>query len=439
MNDKSQQVSSPERLKLVVIGGGFGGLQLVRSLSREPLDITLIDRRNFHLFQPLLYQVATGGLSPANIASPLRSLVRRQKNCRVLLAEAEGFDLAAREVVLHEGRVPFDICIVAAGARHSYFGRDDWEALAPGLKTIEDATEIRGRILRAFEEAEQTTDPVRREALLTFVVVGAGPTGVELAGTLMEIARYTLRRDFRNIDPAGAQVLLVEAGDRALPAFDEELSRRAASQLARLGVVVRLKTRVSELTPGAVLVESTGGPETIVAETVVWAAGVQGASIGQRLAKAAGIDCDKSGRVPVNPDFSIEGARDIYVIGDLAACKLPDGSQLPGIAPAAMQAGQYLAQVVRARLRNEPAPAFRYRDRGMMATIGRAAAVARLGGWRFSGLPAWLIWLVVHLMFLVQFQNRLLVLVQWAWNYFTFNRSARLITNEVARHPPEAA
>ncbi|QDT54950.1 NADH dehydrogenase-like protein [Caulifigura coniformis] len=417
------------RHRVVILGGGFGGLRAAKALAREPVEVTLIDQRNFHLFQPLLYQVATGGLSPANIAAPLRSLVRRQRNCRVILGKAIDFNLETKEVVLEDERVPFDTLIVSAGAKHSYFGNHQWERFAPGLKTIEDATEIRRRVLSAFERAERVSSDAERARLLRFIVVGAGPTGVELAGTLIEIARHTLKKDFRRINPAEAHVLLIEAGPRLLPAFDPDLSEDGAEALRRLGVDVRLKTMVVDITDAGATVKSGDVEETLPAATILWAAGVQGAVIGEALAKAAGIQRDRAGRLVVQPDFTLPGHPDIFVIGDLSTYADASGKMLPGVAPAAMQAGQFVASVIAARLSLAPIPEFHFKDPGSMATIGRGAAVVKLGNWKFSGFFAWLTWLFVHLLFLVQFQNRLLVLMQWAWNYVTFNRSARLITD----------
>jgi len=417
------------RHRVVILGGGFGGLRAAKALASAPVDVTLIDQRNFHLFQPLLYQVATGGLSPANIAAPLRSLVRRQRNCRVILGKAIDFDLNAKEVVLEDERVPFDTLIVAAGVKHSYFGNHQWERFAPGLKTVEDATEIRRRVLSAFERAERVSSDAERARLLRFIVVGAGPTGVELAGTLIEIARHTLKKDFRRINPAEAHVLLVEAGPRLLPAFDADLSEDGAEALRRLGVDVRLKTMVVDITEAGVTVKTGDVEETLPAATVLWAAGVQGAVVGEALAKASGVERDRAGRLIVQSNFTLPGHPDVFVIGDLSVYIDASGKMLPGVAPAAMQAGQFVASVIAARLSLAPIPNFQFKDPGSMATIGRGAAVVKLGNWKFSGFFAWLTWLFVHLLFLVQFQNRLLVLMQWAWNYVTFNRSARLITD----------
>lgn len=426
----SQSGDNKSLQHLVVIGGGFGGLTLVRALRKAPLQITLIDRRNFHLFQPLLYQVATGGLSPANIAVPLRSLVKKQKNAEVLLGEVVDISVARQAVILKDGEVPYDTLVVAAGVRHQYFGHPEWEALAPGLKSIENATEIRRRILLAFEDAERTADPARQAMLLTFVVVGGGPTGVELAGTLGELAHHTLRHDFRHINPAAARVLLLEGSERILPGFPPELSARAAVSLERLGVTVRTGTLVTDIQPDRVTVRAGERVEEIATRTVLWAAGVQASPLGKILARETGVSLDRAGRVAVGADLSVPGHAKIFVIGDLAALANAAGKPLPGVAQVAMQQGSYVARLLQARRAGKPLPAFRYKDHGSMATIGRAAAVADLGWVRLWGFPAWMAWLLVHLAFLISFDNRVLVLFQWAWNYLTRNRSARLITGE---------
>lgn len=399
------------------------------------MRLTLIDRRNFHLFQPLLYQVATGGLSPANICAPLRSVLRRQKNVTVLLAEVVDLDPARRRVILRDGELDYDFLIVATGSQTGYFGHDDWERVAPGLKTVEDATLIRARVLSAFEAAEREQDPARLHALLTFVVVGGGPTGVELAGALAEIARHTLKHDFRRIDPTDARILLVERSARILEHYPPDLSEAATRSLARLGVTVRTRTSITALAPGEVTLESNGRPERVAAETVLWAAGVVASPLGRVLHERAGAELDRVGRILVNSDLSVPGHPEILVIGDLAHFQ-QDGRPLPGVAPVAMQQGQYVARLISGRLSGRSIPPFRYNDRGTMATIGRAAAVADLGRIHLSGYPAWLIWLFVHLMYLVEFANRLLVLLQWAYNYFTRNRSARLITEVKVAGPP---
>jgi NADH:ubiquinone reductase (H+-translocating) len=416
--------------RIVIIGGGFGGLYAARTLKGAPVQVTLIDRRNFHLFQPLLYQVATGWLSPADIASPLRAVLKRQRNVQVLLAEATDIDVANRRVIFKDGEVSYDTLIVATGSRHHYFGNAQWEPFAPGLKTIEDATEIRRRILFAFEAAERESNPELVRSWLTFVIVGGGPTGVELAGTLGELTQDTLRHDFRHINPAESHILLVEGTDRILPTYPAELSAKAAATLTRLGVSVRTGAMVTDVQPDAVLLRNNEQSERIATRTVVWAAGVQASPLGRLLATATGAELDRAGRVIVAPDLSIPGHSDIFVIGDLAHCRNQQGQPLPGVAPVAMQQGHYVAELIRHRLRGQKPPPFHYHDRGNMAIVGRAQAVADISGWRFSGLLAWLAWLFIHLINLVEFENRLLVVTQWAWNYFTRNRSARLITGE---------
>ena len=420
--------------RVVIVGGGFGGLYAAQALCCAPVQVTLLDRRNFHLFQPLLYQVATGGLSPANITAPLRSVLRRQRNATVLLEEVEGFDLSAREVLLADGqRIGYDSLLVAAGARHHYFGHPEWEAHAPGLKTIEDATTMRRRVLLAFEEAERADDEAKRRALLTFVVVGGGPTGVELAGAVAELAHSTLRGNFRRIDPASARVLLLEATDRVLGTYPEQLSASAEKSLARLGVTVRTGTAVTAIEPGRVTVKAGGASEEIAAHTVLWGAGVQASPLAAMLARACGLEPDRAGRVAVGPDCSLPGHPEVFCIGDMATYPHQTGQPLPGVAPVAMQMGSYVAQVIRRRVAGgTPLPPFRYKDRGSMATIGRASAVADLGWLRLSGYPAWLAWLFIHVLYLIAFENRVLVLFQWAWNYFTRGRSARLITDPPA-------
>ncbi len=415
---------------VVIIGGGFAGLSAAKALRRAPVRVTLVDRRNFHLFQPLLYQVATGGLSPANISAPLRAVLKRQANARVLLAEVRDIDPDERRIVLDEGELAFDTLIVAAGSRHHYFGHEGWEPLAPGLKSVEDATEIRRRVLLAFERAERERgrSPARLRAHLTFVVVGGGPTGVELAGALAEIARHTLRGDFRAIDPTTAQIVLVEAGGRILPDYPERLSARARDTLAELGVKVATECMVTGVEPERVVVQRRGRAIRMPAHTVLWAAGNKASPLGRILAAKAGAELDSIGRVVVAPDLSLPGRPEILVLGDMAHCDGQDGEPLPGVAPVAVQQGTYAAKLVKARLAGGTKEPFRYRNLGTMATIGRAAAVADIGPLHFSGLPAWLTWLFVHLMKLVAFENRLLVLLQWMWSYLTWNRSARLIT-----------
>jgi NADH dehydrogenase len=392
--------------------------------------VTLLDRRNFHLFQPLLYQVATGGLSPANIASPLREVLKHQQNVRVLLATVDGIDVVAHRVKLRDGELDYDTLIVATGAEPNYFGNTHWEMLVPGLKTIEDATEIRHRILLAFESAERTSDAQQIAAWLTFVVIGGGPTGVELAGAIAELARDTLRHNFRTINPARTRILLLEGTDRILPTYHPTLSRKAAASLQRLGVEVRTQAMVTDIQSTGVTFRVGSQDEEFPSRTVLWAAGVKPSRLGGILASETGASLDRSGRVVVEPNLSVPDHPEIFVIGDLAHFDHQTGTPLPGLAPVAIQQGRYVARVVQRRLRGEQSPAFHYRDGGCMATIGRAAAVAEVGRLRFSGYPAWLAWLFVHLMGLVTFQNRLLVFLQWAWSYFTYNRAARLITGE---------
>jgi NADH dehydrogenase len=415
--------------QVVTIGGGFGGLSAVLCLKNAPMGVTLIDRRNFHLFQPLLYQVATGGLSPANIAAPLRAILKNQRNTRILLAEVTDIDVARRRVILGGAEVRYDSLVVATGARHHYFGNDQWEVVAPGLKTVEDATEIRRRILLAFERAEREPDPEERRAWLTFVIVGGGPTGVELAGALGELAHHTLRGNFRAFEPAAARTILVEGTERVLPTYPPQLSTRAAAALVRLGVTPRTGAMVTEVQPDSVTIKIGGRSDRIATHTVLWAAGVKASPLGRILSKATGAALDRAGRVIVGPDLSLPGHPEIFVIGDLAHFSHQTGEPLPGVAPVANQQGRYVATLLKRRLQGGGLSPFRYRDRGNLATIGRAAAVADFGRIRFSGYLAWLAWLFVHLMKLVQFENRLLVFVQWLWNYLTRNRSARLITS----------
>jgi NADH dehydrogenase len=404
---------------VVVIGGGFGGLSATQALRGAPLRITLLDRRNHHLFQPLLYQVATAALNASDIAVPIRSILRRQKNATVLMGEARSIEPAARKVLLTDGELSYDSLVVATGATHSYFGHDDWAPYAAGLKTIEDAIEIRRRVLLAFERAERESDPERQREWLTFVLVGGGPTGVELAGALAEVAHHALARDFRAIDPTRARILLLEGGPRILPPFPPELSEKAREQLGRLGVEVRSGGAVTGIDAEGVYL----GPERIRARTVLWAAGVAASP----LAKSLGVPLDRAGRVPVTPELSVPGRPEIFVIGDLASLQ-QDGQPLPGVAPVAMQQGRHVAENLRRALRNEAPLPFRYRDKGSLAVIGRGAGVAAFTKWRWSGTIAWWAWLLVHIYYLIGFRNRVLVLLQWAWAYLTWQRGARLIT-----------
>ncbi|HEX2209614.1 MAG TPA: NAD(P)/FAD-dependent oxidoreductase [Longimicrobium sp.] len=409
---------------VVVVGGGFGGLWAARALRRTGVSVTVIDRRNHHVFQPLLYQVATAALSPADVSGPIRSILRKQSATEVRMAEVTGFDLPRREVILADGhRVAYDYLIVATGATHAYFGHPEWEPLAPGLKTIEDATHIRRRFLLAFEAAEQEEDPEERRALLTFVVVGAGPTGVEMAGAFAEIAGHSIVRDFRHIDPRTARVILLEGGPRVLAAYDEDLSAYARRALERIGVEVRTSSVVTRIEPEAVYV----GEEKIRTRNVVWAAGVTASPLG----KALGVETDRVGRVMVEPDLSVPRHPEVFVVGDLANLAGPDGKPLPGVAQVAMQGGEHAARMIARTLKGQPRKPFRYRDKGSMATIGRRAAVLQGMGMKMKGWPAWMAWLVIHILFLIGFRNRLVVLMQWAWSYVTWQRGARLITGEV--------
>jgi NADH dehydrogenase len=410
--------------RVAIVGGGFGGLRAARALARAPVRVTLVDRRNHHLFQPLLYQVATAALNPGDIASPIRHVLLRQLNCEVLLAEVVAVDAERKRLVLDDGALEFDFCILATGAAHSYFGHPEWAPLAPSLKTVEDALEIRRRILLSFERAEREPDPGRRGAWMRFVVVGGGPTGVELAGALAEISRHTLARDFRRIRPEDARVILVEASPRVLPLYPPELSRKAERQLERLGVEVRTGAAVSAITEDGVAI----GGERLSARTVLWGAGVAASP----LARSLGVPLDRSGRVLTEPDLTVPGHPEIYAIGDLAAVRRGDGF-VPGLAPAAIQEGKHAARNVVRSLRGLPRAPFRYRDKGSLATIGRAAAVADIRGLRLSGVIAWLAWLLVHIFFLIGFRNRVAVLLQWSWSYLTWGRGARLITDTALR------
>ncbi len=417
--------------RVVIVGSGFGGLNAARYLKHSPVDVTIIDRRNFHLFQPLLYQVATGGLSPGDIASPVRAVLKRQKNARVVLGEVVGIDLAQRRVSLDDGSyLPYETLVVATGASHDYFGKSAWAGFAPGLKTVEDATEIRSRIFRAFEAAERETNPANREAYLTFVVVGGGPTGVELAGALGEIAHDTLKHDFRTIDTASARILLIERNEQILATFTPALSTKAERSLHRLGVTVLKNTAVVMVENSGVDIQDLSGTRRIPTRTVLWAAGVKASPLGLLLVGGDKQKLDRSGRVMVEPDLTAPGHPEVFVIGDLAVFPHQTGSPLPGVAPVALQQGKYVGKAITCRVEGKPVKPFHYFDKGTMATIGRAAAVAKIGPVNLWGYPAWLAWLFIHLLYLVEFENRLLVLIQWAWSYLTFNRGARLITGD---------
>jgi NADH dehydrogenase len=424
--------------RVVVVGGGFGGLQAALKLRRAPVELTLIDRRNFHLFQPLSYQVATGALSPGEVAYPLRSIFKRNRNVRVLLAEVAGFDLDRREVILRSAGglpapepVPYDTLIVAGGSHYSYFGHDDWREYAAEVKSLESALTVRGRILSAFEAAELETNPERREEWLTFAVVGAGPTGVEMAGQIAEIARDTLRRDFRTSDPTRGRIPLIEAADRVLTGFPPSLSKKAERSLRRLGVTPVLDSTVVDVDEtGVTIRDADGATQRVPARTVVWAAGVTASGLASALAAATGAEQDRAGRVTVEPDLTLPGHPEVFALGDMVRVRGDDGSPvtLPGVAPVAMQMGRYAAKAVGARLKGRTAPPFRYRDKGNLATIGRAAAVADLKGLRLSGFFAWMTWLLVHLFYLVGSQNRLLVVIRWSISFATRGRGTRLIT-----------
>jgi NADH dehydrogenase len=421
-DDRLMDATQERRPRVVILGGGFAGLEAAKALRNQAVQITLVDRRNHHLFQPLLYQVATAALSPSNIASPIRRILRSQKNVEVVMGEAKEIDVDGRRVILADGEVSYDYLIVATGATHAYFGHDDWEPHAPGLKTIEDALAIRRRVLLAYEAAEREDDPDRRRAWLTFVIVGGGPTGVEMAGALAEISRHVLSRDFRRFDTRDARILLVEAGPRVLSTFPEDLSTKAKRQLERLGVEVKLGVGVTEIGETGV---SLGG-EHIEARTVIWAAGVAASPLGRTL----GVPLDRAGRVLVEPDLSIPGHPEVLIIGDLAA-RQQDGRPIPGVAPAAMQGGKYAARRIMDMLAGRPTEPFHYNDKGSLATIGRASAVAEIGKIHLSGFIAWLAWLLIHVFFLIGFRNRFFVMGEWAWIYLTYERGARLITGPV--------
>jgi NADH dehydrogenase len=449
MNSKTNGHISGKAPRVVIVGAGFGGLKAAKALARAPAQITVVDRKNHHTFQPLLYQVATAGLSPGEIAAPIRSILSSHKNVEVLMDEVTGFDLERRAVETADCEIPYDYLIVAAGARHAYFGHEDWEPFAPGLKTIEDALEIRRRVLLAFELAERQVAAGAAPTPLNFVVVGAGPTGVELAGTLAEISRHALAHEYRAIDPKMAHILLLEGGPRVLPAYAEDLSRSAQEQLQHLGVEVRTSAVVTQIEPGAIHV----GETRLAATVILWAAGIAASPLGKKLDASV----DRAGRVLVQPDLSLPGHPEVFVIGDLAALKDENGKMLPGVAPVAMQQGDFVAKLIRREIESSgdesklgapflasyarkpalsepkggafpPRPAFHYWDKGSLATIGRAAAVAQFGKIHISGFIAWLAWLFVHILFLIGFRNRLLVFIQWAWSYVTYERSARLIT-----------
>jgi NADH dehydrogenase len=411
--------------RVVIVGGGFGGLAAAKGLAGTPFKVTLIDRNNHHLFQPLLYQVATAGLSPTDIASPIRGILSRQRNLRVMLAEVSGVDVTRKEVITDGSRIRYDYLVLATGARHAYFGHDDWAAFAPGLKTIDDATYLRRRILLAFERAENEADPEERQRLMTFVVVGGGPTGVEMAGAIAELAKRALASDFRSINLLCARIILVEGASRLLTPFDPRLSDAARRSLEQIGVDVRLGTAVTQCSCDG----ARAGDEFIPSRTIIWAAGVMASPAGRWL----GAAIDRAGRVVVRADLSVPGHPDLFVIGDTAAVAGPDGAALPGVAPVAKQQGQYVARALIARRQGRTAHAFRYRDFGSLATIGRSRAVTQFGRVRLSGFVAWVLWSVAHVYFLIGFRNRFVVALNWAWSYLTFQRGSRLITGLYAR------
>ena len=455
MSQLSPQSPPTSAHRVVVIGGGFGGLRAVSGLSRYPVELTLIDRRNFHLFQPLTYQVATGALSPGEVCYPLRAVFKRAENVRVLLADVAGFDLTAREVMLTSVRdveappsVPYDTLVVAAGSSYSYFGHEDWRQFAAEVKTLESAIMVRSRILRAFEAAEMSEDAEARNAELTFAVVGGGPTGVEMAGQIGELARDTLRHDFRAIDPRSAKILLIDTGERLLSTFPPSLSAKAKRSVERLGVTTMLNCTVVDVDADSVSVVSPGGsPRRIPARTVIWAAGVNASGLGRMLSEQAGGELDRTGRLTVEPDLTLPGHPEVVALGDMVRVRDKHGgaTSFPGVAPVAIQQGQYAARLIRDRLEDRSTPPFRYRDKGNVATIGRGEAVADLRVVRLSGLAAWVVWLCVHIWYLIGFQNRLLVTIQWTLSFFTHGRGSRLIDDypstprEAPKKPIEAA
>jgi NADH:ubiquinone reductase (H+-translocating) len=416
----NERINDRQKPRVAIVGAGFAGLTAARRTARLPVQVTLIDRRNHHTFQPLLYQVATAGLSPGEIAAPIRWILRGQSNTEVLLEEVIDFNLEQKKIITQDQALDYDFLVIASGATHAYFGHEDWKPLAPGLKSIEDALEIRRRVLLAFELAERQAANTDSVSPLQFVVIGGGPTGVELAGTLAEIARHALNHEFRNIDPRQSRILLIEGGPRVLPAYSEELSRKAEQQLQRLGVEVRTSHMVTRIELGAVWL----GDEKILAPVILWAAGVAASPLGRKL----GVPVDRAGRVLVNPDLSVPGHPEVFVVGDLAALQDEHGKMLPGVAPVAIQQGDWVAETIARDLENQPRRDFHYHDKGSLATIGRAAAVAQFGKFELSGYFAWLAWLLVHILFLIGFRNRLIVMIQWAWSYLTYERGARLIT-----------
>jgi len=414
--------------RVVIVGGGFGGLNAGKALQHKDLEVTILDRRNYHLFQPLLYQVATGGLSPGEIAAPLRAIFEWQKNLRVLMTEVTGFNIAQRLVQTRMGDIPYDSLIVAAGAKSTYFGNDRWSSIAPSLKNIEDATSLRARIFSAFEEAEKENDPDKRRALLTFLIVGGGPTGVELAGALSEIANDALKEDFRSFNPEDARIMILDSGPRILSAFSERLSKSAELQLIQLNVLCRPGVKVVDVTPEGATLTVQGRQEFIPARTVIWAAGVTGSPLGKALAEATQQELVRGGKIAIEPDCTLPGHPEIFVIGDMAHFQHGLERPLPGVCQTAMQMGDYVGDLIKKRLEGRTKPAFKYWDKGNMAVIGRNHAVAQIGKFEFTGYIAWLLWVVIHVLYLVNFQSRIIVAIRWGFDYFSFNRGARLIT-----------
>ena len=426
-----------DKHRVLIIGGGFGGLYAAQALKHAPVEVTLVDRRNFHLFQPLLYQVATGSLSPGEIAAPLRGILSRQSNTRVLLGEATDIDPNAKQITLKDGAVlAYDSLIVATGSQSTYFGNDQWRDWAPALKSIEQATTIRHKVLVAFEEAERTTNLDERQAWLTFVIVGAGATGVELAGALGEISVHTLKHDFRSIHPPDARILVLDTAPRVLNGYPEDLSQKAEQQLVKLGARVRTGVKVTCIDENGVTIETSSGEQHIPSHTVIWAAGVAVSDFAKTVASRTGAETDRSGRIKVQPNLTIPNYPDIFVVGDPAFMPQPDGKPTPGVAQGAMQSGSYAAKLIARRVKNQPeGKPFKYFNKGDLAVIGRAAAVANVFGVHLSGFPAWLVWLFIHLLYIVEFQSRILVLIEWGFLYLTFNRGARLITGKAAEAP----
>jgi len=414
--------------RVVIVGGGFGGLNAGKALKHKDLEVTMLDRRNYHLFQPLLYQVATGGLSPGEIAAPLRAIFEWQKNLRVLMTEVTGFNIAQRLVQTRMGDIPYDSLIVAAGAKSTYFGNDRWSSIAPSLKNIEDATSLRARIFSAFEEAEKENDPDKQRALLTFLIVGGGPTGVELAGALSEIANDALKEDFRSFNPEDARIMILDSGPRILSAFSERLSKSAELQLIQLNVLCRPGVKVVDVTPEGATLTVQGRQEFIPARTVIWAAGVTGSPLGKALAEATQQELVRGGKIAIEPDCTLPGHPEIFVIGDMAHFQHGLERPLPGVCQTAMQMGDYVGDLIKKRLEGRTKPAFKYWDKGNMAVIGRNHAVAQIGKFEFTGYIAWLLWVVIHVLYLVNFQSRIIVAIRWGFDYFSFNRGARLIT-----------